>query len=418
MLTAKKIERLKGTVGRYPDGLGLYLHVKTPRTNVGWYYRYECADDRVGREGKRRDRWMGLGALHTFSLKEARVRAREQRQLRADGIDPIEHRKAQRAAIATKKAATITFREAAERYFNQHESAWRNGKHRQQFLSTLKTYARPILDMAVSDIDTAAVLRCIEPHWLAKTETMSRTRGRIERVLDWAKVRGYRSGDNPAAWKGHLVEVLPARGQVQKVEHHPAPPYAEVPDIIAKLRAREGVAARALEFGILCAARAGEIFNAVWSEVDLTERMWVVPADRMKGGREHRVALSQRAVDLLRDLPREDGNDHIFIGSRPGTRLADQGMTQVLRRIGRTDISVHGLCRACFKTWALERSRFPNEVVELALAHNVGDKTERAYLRGTALRRRYALAEAWSGFISTPSPAADTGAVVSIGRRA
>jgi integrase len=413
MLTAKRIERLKGTVGRYPDGLGLYLCVKTPHTNVGWYYRYECADDRVGREGKRRDRWMGLGALHTFTLKEARQRAREQRQLRADHVDPIDHRRARRAAAVAKKAATITFREAAERYFNQHESAWRNAKHRQQFLSSLKTYARPILDMAVSDIDTAAVLRCIEPHWLTKTETMSRTRGRIERVLDWAKVRGFRSGDNPASWRGHLVEVLPGRSRVQKVEHHPAPHYTEVPGIVAKLREREGVAARALEFGILCAARAGEIFNAVWSEVDLAERVWVVPANRMKGGREHRVALSQRAIDLLRDLPREAGNDHVFIGSRPGARLADQGMTQVLRRIGRTDISVHGLCRACFKTWATERSRFPNEVVELALAHAVGDKTERSYLRGTALQRRYALAEAWAGFISTPAtPAASTGGEV------
>ena len=414
MLTAKKIEKLKGTVGRYPDGLGLYLHVKTPHTNVGWYYRYECADDRVGREGKRRDRWMGLGALHTFSLREARVRAREQRQLRADGIDPIEHRKAQRAAASAKKAATITFREAMIRYFDQHERGWRNAKHRQQFLATLNTYARPILDMVVAEIDTGAVLRCLEPHWLTKTETMQRTRGRIERVLDWCKVRGFRNGDNPAAWRGHLVEVLPKRSQIQKVEHHPAPHFTEVPDIVAKLREREGVAARALEIAILCAARAGEIFNAVWSEVDFAERMWVVPANRMKGGREHRVALSQRAIDLLRTLPREDGNEHIFIGSRPGARLADQGMTQVLRRIGRTDISVHGLCRACFKTWALERSRFPNEVVELALAHNVGDKTERAYLRGTALQRRYALAEAWSKFCSSVPVVQAPGEVVGI----
>jgi integrase len=410
MLTAKKVERVK-VPGRYFDGHGLYLQVRNA-DNKSWLLRYE-------RDGV--ERWLGLGPAHTFSLKEARERARKARQLLADNIDPIEHKRAERAKLAAEKAKTLTFREAAQAYFDQHESKWRNAKHREQFIWSLKTYAFPVLgNMAVSDIDTAAVLRAIEPHWLTRTETANRTRSRVERVLDWCKVRGYRSGDNPAAWKGHLKEVLPARGQVAKVEHHPALPYAQVADFMAKLRGRRGVPARALEFTILAAARTGEVLGARWNEIEWDAKMWRLPANRMKGGREHRVALSQRALDLLRELPREGGDDGlIFVGPRPSTALSNMSMAAVLRRMGYGHITVHGF-RSTFRDWCAEQSNFPHELAEIALAHAVGDKTERAYLRGDGLRKRFALAEAWARYISTPPAAATapTSIVVTLQGRA
>jgi len=403
MLTAKKVERVKAP-GRYFDGHGLYLQVRNA-DNKSWLLRYE-------RDG--RERWYGIGPTHTVTLREARERARAARLLLLDGVDPIEHRKAKRAAEAAKKAATITFREAAQRFYEQHESKWRNRRHAAQVLSTLETYAYPVMgNMAVADIDTAAVLRAIEPHWLTKTETMQRVRGRIERVLDWCKVRGFRQGDNPAAWRGHLAEVLPGRSQVAKVEHHPALPYAEVADFVAKLREREGVAARALEFLILTAARTGEILGMRKEEIDWAARMWRVPAERMKADREHRVALSQCAIDLLRALPTEDGNGFVFIGSRPGRGLSEPALAQVLRRMGRTDISVHGF-RSTFRDWCAEQTNFPREVAELALAHRVGDKTERAYQRADMLKKRHALAEAWSRYCAAPVAAQEPGKVLQI----
>jgi integrase len=396
MLTQRKIERAKA--GRYSDGHGLYLIVHNAN-NKSFAFRWE-------RDG--RERWMGLGAVHTINLKQARAKAREARLLLLEGVDPLDHRREAHAKLKAAKAKQITFAAAAQKYFDQHEAKWRNRKHAAQFLSTLKTYAFPALgDLAVAEIDTPAVLRALEPHWLDKTETMNRTRGRIESVLDWCTVRGYRSGDNPARWKGHLGEVLPPRSQVAKVEHHPALPYRELPAFMAALSQREGTAARALEFLILTAARTGEVLGAKSDEIDPTNKMWTVPAGRMKGGEEHRVALSQRTIELLRDLPTEDGNDFVFNGSRPGTGLAQQGMTQVLRRMGRTDISVHGF-RSTFRDWAAEQTNFPREVCELALAHKVGDKVERAYQRGDLLRKRFLLAEAWAKYCSSPPAAKAT----------
>jgi integrase len=403
MLTAKKVERAKA--GKYRDGHGLYLHVRNAN-NKGWWLRYERADDREGHEGKRRERWYSIGPTHIVTLKMARERARAAKLLLLDGIDPIEHRKAQRAAAAAKKASTVTFKEAAQKYYEQHERKWGNRRHAGQFLSTLRDYVFPVIgNMSVADIDTAHVLRVLEPHWLTKTETMNRTRGRIERVLDWCKVRGHRSGDNPAAWKGHLAEVLPARSQVQPVEHRPALPHAEIADFFLALKAREGMAARALEFTIRTCARTNEVLGAVWPEIDWNARLWRVPASRMKSGVEWRCALSQGAIDLLRSLPKEAEDGFIFVGSRPGAGLSPQGMTQVLRRMGRTDISVHGF-RSTFRDWAAEQTNFPREVAELALAHRVADKTERAYQRADMLKKRHALAEAWSKYASTPLPAA------------
>jgi integrase len=406
-LTVKRVERLREK-GRYPDGNNLYLQIINP-ANRSWVFRYE-------RDG--RERAMGLGPAHTLTLAEAREKAREARKLLLDGIDPLDHRKAQHAALAAGRAKALTFREAAERYFDQHERKWGNRKHRAQFMSTLRAYAFPVLaNLPVAEIDTPAVLRAIEPHWLDKTETMSRVRGRIESVLDWCTVRGYRSGDNPARWRGHLAEVLPARSEVAKVAHHPALPYREVPAFMAELRKRDGVAARALEFLIHTAARTGEITGAKWKpEVDFDDNTWTVPANRTKGGREHRVPLSAAAVTLLRALPTEADNGFVFIGSRSGSGLSSQGMTQVLRRLGRTDISVHGF-RSTFRDWCAEQTNFPREVAELALAHRVGDKTERAYQRGDLLKRRFALAEAWSRYCTSPPQARSDKTVVPLVRR-
>jgi integrase len=397
-LTVKRVGRLKDP-GRYSDGQGLYLQIVNA-SNRSWVFRYE----RAGRE-----RFMGLGPVHTLDLQEARAKARKARQLLLEGIDPIDARTDERRARVEAAKKRLTFREAAQAYNDAHERKWGNARHRAQFLSSLRAYAFPVLgDMAVAAIDTPAVLRAIEPHWPSKTETMARVRGRIESVLDWAGVRGYRSGDNPARWRGHLSEVLPARNEIAKVEHHPALDYRELPQFMSELRKREGMAARALEFLILCAARTGETTGALWPEIRLTDKVWTIPADRMKGGREHRVPLSKPAIGLLRALPTEEGNAFVFIGSQPGSGLSSQGMTQVLRRMGRTDISVHGF-RSTFRDWCAEQTNFPREIAELALAHNVAGKTERAYQRSDVLKKRLALTEMW-GRYATSSPA--TGVVV------
>jgi len=390
-LTVRRVERTVKP-GRYGDGGGLWLQVVNPR-NRSWLFRWE-------RDG--RDHTMGLGPVHTVSLELAREKARACRLLLLDGVDPREHRDAERAARAAAKAKALIFKEAAAAYHAQHERKWRNRKHAAQFLSTLKTYAYPVLgNMAVADIDTSAVLRAIEPHWLTKTETISRLRGRIEAVLDWATVRGYRSGDNPARWKGHLSEVLPGRGQIAKPVHHAALPWRDVPGFMAELRQREGTAARALEFGILAAARTGEVIGAQWGEIH--GDIWTIPAGRMKGGREHRAALSARAVELLRSLPTEKGNPHVFIGPRAGRGLSNMALTAVLRRMGRREITVHGF-RSSFRDWAGETTNFANHVVEMALAHVVGDKVEAAYRRGDLLAKRRALAEAWAKYCMSPLP--------------
>jgi integrase len=394
---ALTVRRVARTVkpGRYGDGGGLWLQVVNPR-NRSWLFRWE-------RDG--RDHTMGLGPVHTVSLELAREKARACRLLLLDGIDPRAHRDAAHAARAAARAKAFLFKEAAAAYHAQHEAKWRNRKHAAQFLSTLKTYAFPVLgNMAVADIDTPAVLRAIESHWLTKTETMSRVRGRIEAVLDWATVRGYRSGDNPARWKGHLDQVLPGRGQVAKIEHHAALPWREVPAFMAKLAQRDGTAARALEFGILTVARTGEVIGAECGEI--RDNIWTIPAGRMKAGREHRVPLSARAVELLESLPTENGNRHVFIGPRAGSGLSNMSLTAVLRRMGRRDITVHGF-RSAFRDWASEQTNYPNHIVEMALAHAVGDKVEAAYRRGDLLAKRRQLAEAWSKYCTNPAPAGD-----------
>jgi integrase len=401
-LTTKRVAKLT-EAGRYGDGHGLYLQV-TPAGVRSWLLRYE----RAGRE-----RWMGLGPLHTFTLDEARARARQARQQLADGIDPLDARKAERAERALDAAKAMTFADAARQYFDQHEGKWKNRKHRAQFLATLRDYALPVLGrLPVAAIDTGLVLRCIEPIWQSKTETASRVRGRIEAILDWATVRGYRAGDNPARWNGHLGEVLPARGQIKKIQHHPALPFAEVPDFITQLAGREGMGARALEFLILTAARSGEASGAKWSEIDLEAKAWTVPASRMKGAREHRVPLSDRALEILRALPREA--DFVFAGERKGTAISSTAMANLLGRMGRLDITIHGF-RSAFRDWAAETTGYPNHVIEMALAHAIGDKVEASYRRGDLFAKRARLMADWARYCMT-RPADAAGSVTPMRR--
>lgn len=388
-LTVRQIERLNEP-GRYSDGHGLYLRI-TPSGTKNWALRYEFNG---------RERMMGLGSFHAFNLPEARERARAARQQLADGVDPIAAKAEKKAAEALAAAAHLTFKDAAKQYYAFHESKWRNRKHAAQFLSTLETYAYPVIgNLRVADIETSHIFRVLDPIWKIKTETASRVRSRIENVLTWATVRGHRSGDNPARWRGHLREALPSRQQLTKVRHHPALPFVELPAFVALLRARDGMAARALELTILTAARTGEITGARWDEFDLEAKVWVVPAERMKAGKEHRVPLSPRACQLLAVLPRE--GEFVFPGPRKGAPLSNMAMAAVLKRmeVPSDRATVHGF-RSTFRDWAAERTSYPNEMVEMALAHTIKNHTEAAYRRGDLLQRRAKLMADWATFCS------------------
>jgi integrase len=392
-LSAKRIASLskKGKPDRHADGHGLYLVV----TGVGtgnWQFRYE-------RDG--RERWMGLGPTDTISLAEARESALVARKQLLAGSDPIQARQEARARAAAVKR--ITFKEAAQAYYDLHERSWKNPKHRKQFLSTLRQYAFPVLgSLPVDAIDTGAVLRAIEPIWLSKTETASRVRQRIEKVLSWSIVRGYRMPPNPAAWVGHLREAMPDRSAVQKRQNHPALPYPELPAFMAALRTRTGFASRALEFLILTAARTGEVIGARWDdEIDLDNATWTVPAERMKAGKVHRVPLSAPALALLRALPREINNNFVFPGLRAGTGLSPAAMVMVLKHMEYQQITVHGM-RSTFRTWCDETTAFPHHVTEQALAHTIGSGVERAYRRGDLFDKRRKLMNAWASYATSP----------------
>jgi integrase len=379
--------------GMYADGDGLYLRVTGDKTK-NWVLRYMLNG---------RPRWMGLGPLKLFGLKEARAKALDARRLRYDGVDPIEARALRRAKARLDAAKAITFKQCADSYINAHRAGWRNGKHAAQWEATLATYAEPVIgSLPVQAIDTALVLRVLEPVWTTKPETAGRVRGRIEAILDFAKARTWREGENPARWRGHLDKLLPARGKVRRVEHHAALPYAELPGFLLALREQEGVAARALEFAVLTAARTGETIGARWSEIDLLDKRWTVPAARMKAGREHRVPLSARALAILEEMfaHREADDGFVFAGGKPGLPLSNMAFLMLLRRMERGDLTAHGF-RATFKTWASERTAFQNEIVEAALAHVVGSKVEQAYRRGDMFEKRRRLMQQWATFCTT-----------------
>jgi integrase len=343
--------------------------------------------------GKRRE--MGLGGFPDVTLAGAKEAARAARAKIKEGIDPIEDAKAKRSALYAQRAASMTFGEAAAAYIAVKEHEWKNAKHGDQWRNTLKEYAYPVIgNVFVRDVEQSHVMRVLEPIWMEKTETAKRLRGRLEKVLDWARVRGYRSGENPARWRGHLDTLLQSPGKVQKRAHFPALPFDQLGAFMVDLRKQEGMAAKALELAILTAARSGEVRGAAWSEFDLKEATWTIPAERMKMKREHRVALNDEAVALLKSMP--NTGDLIF-KNRNGEMFSDMAMTAVLRRMGRTDITVHGF-RSTFRDWAAESTNYPRDVAEMALAHAIGDKVEAAYRRGDLFEKRRRMMRDWGKF--------------------
>lgn len=374
--------------------------------------------------GKRRE--IGLGGYPDVTLAGAKEAARSTREKIKAGIDPVAEKAAARSALAAAAASALTFKQAAEKYIDANESAWKNAKHAAQWTSTLTTYAYPSIgNLQVAHVETAHVVGLLESIWNTKTETASRVRGRIESILDWAKVRGYRQGENPARWKGHLDHILPARSKVAKVKHHPAIDYREIGAFMADLRKGDGMGARALEMAIICASRSNEVRGATWAEIDDKAAIWTIPADRMKADKEHRVPLPPAALKLLADLPRIAGTELIFPSTK-NTPLSDMTLTAVIRRMhdaktrdgakgwldstGET-ITAHGF-RSTFRDWAGETTAYPREVIEHALAHQLADKAEAAYARGTLFDKRRRLMNEWAKFCSQPSSNADVRAIL------
>lgn len=428
-LSAIKISNLKEP-GYYADGGNLYFRIARPHKDVlgkdpdaigarGWVFRFTVAS---------RTRDMGLGAFPEISLAAARELAGKCRKLVTEGIDPIEQRRAaieqrraDRAAQRVAAAKSKNFEDCARECIADREAAWRNAKHRMQWSSSLKRYANPTLGkLPAAEIDDGLVLRVLKPIWQTKPETASRVRGRIESVLDWARVHGYRKGENPARWKGHLDQILPPRSRVRRVRHHPALPFAELPDFMVDLRAQEGVAARALEFTILTVARTNETIGAPRTEINATQKTWIVPADRMKAEKDHRVPLTARALSIVQDV-QSDASSFLFPAAKGGS-LSNMAMAEVIRRMNANrkkqglppyvdplqnnrPVVPHGF-RSTFRDWAEERTNYPTHVVEMALAHTVDDKVEAAYRRGDLFEKRRRLMAAWAEY-SASAPAGE-----------
>jgi integrase len=368
-------------VGWHCDGRGLYLQCTAGADGSvcrSWVYRYRTGD---------RDRYMGLGPLADVSLAEAREKALAARKLRLEGIDPLEARKAQRTAARLEASKTMTFGACVDAYLQTHEVGWKNATHRHQWRMTLTEYCKPIANLPVKDIDTDLVLKVLTPLWTTRTETAKRLRGRIERVLSWAKGRGLRNGENPARRSGHLDEMLPSPAKIAAAKHHPALPYAELPEFMGELCDRDSLSAKALELTILCACRTSEVIGAEWSEFDLKTKVWTIPANRMKAGKEHRIPLSDRALAIVRDIPRHKAR--IF-------PLSNMAMLELLRGM-RPALTVHGF-RSTFMDWAHESTNHPKVVIDMALAHKVGDKVEAAYRRGDLFVKRTKLMAVWADF--------------------
>jgi integrase len=387
-----RVQKLK-RAGLHADGGSLYLRITDSGTK-NWVFRF-------GDGGKLRD--MGLGPVHTISLPRARELARECRELRLQGIDPIAHRRASLAARRASDAKAITFRQCADSYIASHEAGWRNAEHRRQWSNTLAEYAHPIFGaLPVAAIDTALVMKVLEPIWSTKTVTASRLRGRIESVLDWAKARGYREGENPARWRGHIDHLLPSKTKVRQTKHLAALPYAEMAAFMAELRQeRSIVGVLALEFAILTAARAGEVLGLTWDEIDFATQTWTVPPSRMKSGREHRVPLSPAALAVLNRMPKT--SDVVFPGVRG--QLTHKSLQAPLAKL-RPGYVPHGF-RSTFRDWAAEHTNFPREVAEMALAHAIPNAVEAAYRRGDLFEKRRKLMDAWAAYCAKIKTDAD-----------
>jgi integrase len=406
-LTALQVTKLSAP-GLYGDGGGLTLQI-TKAGVKSWLFRYM-------KEGKAYG--MGLGPLHTVSLAEARQKALNTRKQLLDGHNPLVLKKQQKQEAALARAKAMTFDQCAKAYIDSHKASWKNSKHGDQWTNTLETYASPVFgSLPVADIDTALIVKCLSPIWLTKTETASRLRGRIESILGWATTSGYRTGENPARWRGHLQNLLANIGKSNRTKNHPSLAWQKVGTFMSALQAKQGSSAKALEFVILTASRSGEVRGAKWSEFDLNEKVWTIPAARMKAGREHQVPLSEPAIALLKAMQIAAGADNsrglgadtlVFPGTK-GQELSDMSLTALIRRMNsETDapqwvdgsgsgITVHGF-RSTFRMWAAESTTYPREVAEHALAHQLPDAVERAYQRGTQFAKRRSLMSDWAAF--------------------
>jgi integrase len=393
------------TPGTFGDGGGLYLQISIAKDGKGrsrsWVFRYKIG---------KRTREMGLGSVDTVGLAKAREFAQWHRLQLLENIDPIEFRRADRAARLAAAARVMTFDQCYHGYVAAHRDAWRSQRHAAQWVQSVAKHVSPIIGkLPVAQIDTALVLRVLEPIWTKTPEAASRLRGRIEAVLDWATAREFRLGDNPARWEGHLETLLPSRSKLLPVVHHPALPYRDVPAFIARLREREGAVERALEFLILTAARTGEVLGARWDEID--GAVWAVPGSRMKSGREHRVPLSDRCIASLTERQARSGNSEFVFPGEHAPTMARSVFQRLLERMDVAGVTVHGF-RSSFRDWCREQTNFPREVAEIALAHTNKDKTEEAYARGDALAKRRRLMDAWASYCGKPVPVATTGATV------
>src|SRR5262245_18976765 len=408
-LSVKFVESKRHKPGMYADGGGLYLRVAEGGSKQ-WIFRYAAYDPSHKRSYRLRD--MSIAPCHTIDLAKAREKARQARELRLEGIDPIAHKRAQRAAAEAASAKAMTFRQCAEEFMKDNSAKWSNAKHREQWETTLVSYVYPAFgNQPVGAIDTPLVLKALKPLWERVPETASRVRGRIENVLGWATVHHYRTGDNPARWKGHLEHALPARSEVVKVKHLAALPYSQAGSFMAKIRQDTRIGARCLEFIVLTAARVGEANVADWNEIDFTERVWIVPAERMKVDREHRIPLSDSALAVLEEMRAIRISDYIFPGKRAGRPVGANTVLRIAKETAGVDITTHGL-RSTFRDWAAERTSFPREVAEMALAHTIPNAVEAAYRRGDLFDQRRRLMDAWAEFCTWQSSAK----VVQIGR--
>ena len=375
-LSTRKVETAKP--GKYADGGNLYLIV-SPTGSRKWVLRFTW---------RGRAKEMGLGSARSITLADGREKAAAARRKIAQGLNPIEDRK--------RDSGIPTFGDMAESVHESLSAGFRNEKHKAQWKNTLDTYAASLRSKPVDTVSTDDVLTVLKPIWTEKAETASRLRGRIEKVLDAARAKGFRQGENPARWRGHLDHLLPKPPKLAR-GHHAAMAYDEISPFIGRLRERESPAAIALEFCILTAARSGEVLGARWSEIDIEKKVWTIPANRMKAGREHRVPLSNRSISILKKLAKLNMGEFIFPGQKPTRPLSNMAMEMVLRRMQIVDATVHGF-RSSFRDWAGNVTSFPREVIETALAHVIGDKAEQAYRRSDALDKRRKLMDAWSAF--------------------
>jgi integrase len=394
-LTVRRIEEIvrKVLAGFHADGKNLYFDFKSP-PGANWVCRWK-------RDGVAHD--MGLGSWPLVSLAKARELRDECLRKLGAGIDPLAERREARAAARAVRAKAMTFKQCGDAYIAAHEAGWRNAQHAAQWPSSLAAHAYPMFgDLPVAAIDTALVMKALQPIWTSIPETASRVRGRIEAILGWATTAGYRTGENPARWKGHLENLLPKKSKVVRVKNHPALAYTELPAFMAELGRLDGIGSLALQFCILTAARTGEVLGARWDEINFVEKLWIIPASRMKAGKEHRVPLSDAALTILLLLKRLPSSPFVFAANRRRS-VSSSTMLETLKRMGRVDLTVHGF-RSTFADWCSERTHFPSELREMALAHAIGNRVEAAYRRGDLFRKRCQLMDAWARYASGPAP--------------